>query len=224
MMSRLLLIALLTIATSEVYAQADSLKVWNKWCSKRDTLLLFVEGNNVIQVYSPTLKPSEIKLKSMDKGLRIGNPEIKGDTLTVLAMPFPEKGKTMRLAILNKKNSKQLKVVSFNYDVIPKLVARIGNIQGSEARRKDILAQSSLKILFPNSLYSYPYSIKQYTFRISTPKEIATIPVKGFLITNDIQKEINQAPDGTVFDITDIKATCPECATRTLDNIKMKIK
>ncbi len=205
-------------------AQTDSIVVWNKWCAKKDSFILFNAGNNQIQVYSPTLKPAQIKLKSLDNSLRIGKPEIKGDTLSVLAMPFPNKGKTMRLAVLHAKTSKQIKVITFRCDSIPHLVANFGKLKGSEAKRKDILAQGILTVAFPGSLYSYPYTIKGYTFKISTPKGGATIPVKGFFITNDVLKEINAAPDGTVFDITDIKATCPECAVRTLDNIKMKIK
>jgi hypothetical protein len=211
-------------ACLHLHAQSDSVRVWNKWSSKKDTALLFIAGNNLIQVYSPTLKPSEIKLKSLDKSLRIGKAEIKGDTLSVLAMPFPGKGKTMRLAIMHAKNSKQIKVVSFACDTIPKLVATVGSIRGNEAKKKDILSQVTMKISFPGSLYSYPYSIKQYTFRVSTAKGGATIPVKGFFLTNDIFKEINAAPEGTVLEFINIIATCPECGSRTLPDIKLKMK
>jgi hypothetical protein len=219
-------ISLLVFCTIGVhlFAQADDIHVSNKWCAKKDTPLLFIAGNNLVQVYGHGIKPSEIKLKSLDKSLRIGRPQIKGDTLSVLAMPFPEKGKTMRLAVQSSKNSKTLKVVNFTCDSIPQLVATIGTIKGSEAKKKDILSQMTLKIAFPNSLYSYPYSIKQYTFKISTPKGGATIPVRGFFLTNEIIKEIGDAPEGTVFDIYNIIATCPECSTRTLPPIKMKIK
>jgi len=187
-------------------------------------MLLFIEGNNVVQIYCHGSKPTDFKLKCLDAGLRIGQPEIKGDTLNVLAMPYPKKDKTMRLAILNAKTSKQIKVITFVCDTIPPLIASIGKLKGNEAKRKDILSQVAVKCSFPGSLYSYPYAIKQYTFRISSAKGSATIPVKGFFITNDVLKEINNAPDGTIAEFTDIKATCPECATRTLDNIKMKIK
>src|SRR5579872_4012183 len=106
-----------------VLAQSDSIYVRNKWCARKDTALLFIGGYNMIQVFSKSFKPGDIALRSLDKSLRIGNQEIKGDTLSVLAMPFPEKGKQMRLAILNKKNSRQLKVIDFSCDSIPPLFA-----------------------------------------------------------------------------------------------------
>lgn len=224
MLKRFLLVIIFIVSFISVFAQSDSIYVRNKWCARKDTALLFIDGNNMIQVYSAAFKPGDITVKSLDKSLRVGNPEIKGDTLSVLAMPFPEKGKQMRLAIMNKKKSKLLKVIYFSCDSIPRLLAKVGNIQAPEAKRKDILSQVAMKAYFPKSLYSYPYTIKAYTFRISTPKGGATIPVKGFFMINSVLKEISEAPDGTVMEFTDIKATCPECSTRDVQNIKLKIK
>ncbi len=206
------------------FAQTDSVRVWNKWCSSRDTMLLFSAANNTIQVCSHTLKPSEIILKPVDKTLRIGKPELKGDTISVLAMPYPSRNKPMRLAVLNAKTKKVIKTVDFYSDEVPAPVARVGNIQTTEALRKDILAQNSLKVAFPRSLYSYPYTIKQYIFKMHTAKGAATVPVNGFYLTRDILTQIKDAPEGTVIEFTDIKATCPECATRDLPNIRMKVK
>ena len=223
-MKRFLFFILLLASAQNTFAQTDSLHVWNKWCARKDTMVLFALGNNKIQVYGGGLKPADIKLKSLDQSLRIGNPEIKGDTVSVLAMPYPKQGKKMRLAVLNKKTSRPIKVIEFACDSIPKLVAQVGKITGKEAQRKDLLAQTVLKSAFPGSLYSYPYSIKQYTFKISTPKGGATIPVKGIFLTKDILQEIKDAPAGTIVEFDDIKATCPECAVRTLDDLKIKIK
>ena len=186
-------------------------------------MVLFTAANNTIQVCSHTLKPSEILLKP-DKTLRIGKPEIKGDTISVLAMPYPSHNKPMRLSVLNSKTKKVIKIVDFYSDEVPLPVARVGNIQTTEALRKDILAQNSLKVAFPKSLYSYPYTIKQYIFKIQTPKGGATIPVNGFFLTKDILAQIKEAPADTVMEFTEIKATCPECATRDLPAIKLKIK
>lgn len=223
-MKRLVALIIFCISSIYSYAQADSIHVVNKWCAKKDSLLLFIAGNNMIQVYSKTLKPADIKVKSLDKSLRIGKPEIKGDTLNVLAMPFPAKGEKMRFAVLDAKTSKQIKVVNFIADTIPEPVATFGNLKNNEAKKKDIVAQVKLNIVFPGSLYAYPYNIKGYTFKISHDKGSATIPVRGFFLINDVVKEIGAAPDGTSFEIVNIMATCPDCATRTLDNLKIKIK
>ncbi len=223
-MKRLLFFILFFSSSAASFAQADSIHVWNKWCARKDTMLLFTLGNNVIQVCSREFKPTEIKLKSLDASLRIGSPEIKGDTLSVLAMPYSNKAKKMRLAILNKKTSKQIKVVEFTCDSIPKPVAQIGKVTGKEISRSNLLAQTAMKAVFPNSLYSYPYSIRQYTFRVSTPKGSAKIPVVGVFITKDVLQQIKDAPVGTVVEFDEIKATCPECAVRTLEDLKIKIK
>ena len=222
-MKQVLLAGIACMMGIAVYAQADSVRVWNKWCSNKDTMLLFTAANNTIQLYSRTLKPSEILLKP-DKTLRIGKPEVKGDTISVLAMPYPSHNKPMRLAILNSKTKKVIRNVDFYCDEVPSPVARVGNIQTAEALQKDILAQNSLKVAFPGSLYNYPYTIKHYIFKIHTPKGGATIPVNGFYLTRDILTQIKDAPAGTVMEFTDIKATCPECATRDLGNIKLKVK
>jgi hypothetical protein len=187
-------------------------------------MLLFISGNNLIQVYSPAFKPADITLKSLDKTLRVGNPEAKGDTLSIMAMPFAHHGQKMRLAIVNNKTRKTIKTISFTCDSIPKLVARVGTISTNEAPKKTVLAQTVLKAVFPNSLYSYPYQIKYYTFKIATPTGSATLNIKGFFITKDVLQEISTAPEGTVIEFTNIKAMCPDCAIRPLNDIKIKMK
>lgn len=224
-MKKLFFIILIMAGCASAYAQADSVRVWNKWCTRRDTMLLFATANNLIQIYSPTLKAAEINVKSLDaKTLRIGEPEVKGDTISVMAMPYPAKGKKMRLAITNKKSGKIIKTINFDSDNIPPLVARVGNIQTAEASRKEILAQLSMKATFPKSLYSYPYKIKGYTFKIHSDKGAATIKINGFFITKEVLEQIKDAPGGTIAEFTDIQATCPECSPRKLDDIKLKIK
>ena len=206
------------------YGQGDSLRVWNKWCEKVDTPLLFNTANNVIQIYCVGVKPHELTVKSLDYTLKIGTPEIKGDTISVMAMPHAKAGKKMRLAILNKKTQKVLKTVVFSSDDVPAPVGRVGTIKTPDALRKEILLQTALRVAFPNSLYSFPYRIKQYTFRVKYDKTDISIPVAGFMIPREVLVEIKRAPDGAFIEFTDIKATCPECATRTLDNFKLRIR
>lgn len=206
------------------YAQDDSFYVCNKWCAKKDTLLLFNSANNVIQVYCKSMKPSQYKLKSVDKTLRIGAPEIKNDTMSVMAMPYPAKGKKMRLAILNSKTLRPIKTLEFVSDSVPTPIAQLGNLRGNELPKKNVLEQNVLKIIFPNSLYSYPYRIRSYTFKVQTPKGGATEIVNGIWINNDIIKEIGNTPEGTTIEFTNIQATCPECVVRTLPDLKIKLK
>ena len=205
-------------------AQADSFYVSNKWCARKDTLLLFNGSNNIIQIYCKGMKPAEYKLKSLDKNLRIGNTEIKNDTLLVMAMPYMGKDKKMRLNIINSKTGKVIKTLNFVSDSVPKPVAQLGIIKGGEATQKTILEQMAFKVVFPNSLYDYPYRVKSYTFKIQTSKGSATLPVSGLMVPPNVTQEIGAAPVGTVIEFTNIQATCPECVTRTLDDVKIRIK
>lgn len=205
-------------------AQTDSIYVWNKWCAKKDTLLLFYEGNNTIQVYSKGLNPKDIKLKSLDKTLRIGLPEIKGDTLSVLAMPYHGKDKQMRLAILNAKTQKPLKTLYFTADSLPAPVAQLGSIQQRESFRKTVLSQTKLRVIFPNSLYSYPYTVRQYTFTSATSRGRVNMPVANFLLPNAVLRAIGETADGDTITFTSIVATCPECASRTLADLRIRLR
>ena len=205
-------------------AQTDDVRVWNKWCSSRDTMLLFDGANNMIQVYSHTLKPAQITLKPADGSLRIGKPEIKGDTISVLAMPHPSRNKPMKLLVQNAKTKKVIRTITFYGEEVPTPVARVGTIQTPEALQKDILKQTALKVVFPNSLYSYPYTVKQYIFKIKHAKGSATIPVNGCYLTREILTQIKDAPPGTLIEFTDIKASCPECVTKSLADVKLKMK
>lgn len=206
------------------YCQKDSLYVWNQWCARRDTLLLFDGGNNTIRVYAEGRKPNTIKLKSLDKSLLIGKPEIVGDTVSVLAMPYPKKAKQMRLAILDAKTLRTIKVLNLSADSIPQPIARIGNIQGNESYKKVILSQTKLRVEFPNSLYNYPYTVKQYTLKAKTPKKNVNVVVNSFFLSMLTLKEINDAPDSTMLEFTNIKVSCPECATRVIDDVHLKIR
>lgn len=217
--------SMLAWATAQcALAQGDSLVVRNKWCSKKDSLLLFYEGNNVIEVFGKGIKPGDIKLKSLDKSLRIGLPEIKGDTLTVLAMPFKGKAKQMRLAILSAKTMKPLKTVEFAADDIPDPIVRLGIIETNEATRETIQRQTKLRMMFPNSLYSYPYHIKQFTFRTKIPRGQVNLPVNGIFINNNILRAVGETPEGDTITFANIEVSCPECATRILQDLRIRIK
>lgn len=171
------------------------------------------------------MKPTEYKLKSLDKSLRIGDAQITDDTLSVLAMPYPERDRQMRLAILNARTSKVIKTVEFVSDSIPQPVARIGNMGDvKDAAKATIVRQTKLRVVFPNSLYSYPYTVSSYTFKDSTPHGPVNYNVKTFFLTGGVIKAISEAPDSSNILFTDIKAICPECATRTLPDVKVKVR
>ena len=222
-MKQLLILLFLLTASSSVFAQKDSIYIWNKWCARRDTLLLFTASYNMIEVYSASFKPNEIYLKSLDKTLKISDEEPIGDTLTMLAMPYTTE-KPMRLAIYSKKNNRIIKTVTFNGTEVPDPKARLGYLKDTLVPRVNILAQVGLKVYFPNSLYSYPYHVKEFGFKTHYDKTDVKLSVKGHLISKDIEQAINKVPVGTVIQFTDIKVTCPECVIRLLDDYRLKVK
>jgi hypothetical protein len=186
--------------------------------------LLFPTANNIILVYSKGIKASSLVVKSLDNALKIANPEYKGDTISFMAMPYPKYGKRMRLAISSKESKKVLKTVNFGAEEAPVPVAILGNLASGQPTRKQMLAQSSLKAGFRNSLYCYPYRIKQFTFKARVGGKDITIPVKGNMITNEITNILSIAAEGTFVEFTDIKAACYECEPRVLPDLKMWIK
>jgi hypothetical protein len=187
-------------------------------------MILFATANNMIVVHSPSLRATDIKVKSLDYTLRIGTPEVIRDTLSVIAMPHAKAGKKMRLAIIDKRTEKTIKTITFLSNEVPAPVASVGNLHGAEAGREELLKQLSLKIYFPNSCYSYPYRIEQYTFFIQSAAGSATIPVTGAFLVPEVLEQIKNAPAGTTVTFKNIQATCPECGVRQLADISLRIK
>ena len=221
---RYVFILLLLLSGSMIQAQTDSIRVWNKWCSKADTALLFPTGNNVIQIYCKGMEATSLVVKSLDNALKTGTPEYRGDTISIMAMPYPKYGKRMRLTISQKGSRKVLKTVNFSAENAPVPIARLGTLTIDKPTKKEILAQNALRVGFQNSLYSYPYRIKQYTFRARVGGKEIVIPVKGFLITNEVTNILSIAAVGTFVEFTDIKAACMDCEPRVLPDLKMWIK
>ena len=220
--SLLLTLACLLCLVATTYAQKDTVMVWNQWCERQDTAVLFLAANNTISVYTPGTKAGDLVLKSLDKTLKISSQEIVADTLLVLAMPYTLE-KPMRLAISSKKTGKVLKTVYFNGATVPVPNARLGRLKDTLVPKVNVLAQVGLRVYFPNSLYSYPYHVTQYTFKTSYDKVNVSIQVKGGLISRDVEQAIKAAPVGAVLNFTDIKATCPECVTRSIPDYRVKL-
>jgi hypothetical protein len=219
-----LLWCVLSFYSTHIIAQTDSIRVWNKWCSNADTPVLFNKANNIIIIHVHNIPAGELVIKSLDNALKIAQPEVKGDTISMLAMPYPKSGKRMRLAISRKDNHKLIKTITFTGADIPAPAARLGNITTDKPAKKEILAQNYLRVFFPNSFYNYPYRVKEYTFRTRMGGKDIVIPVKGYTITKEVQNILSLIAEGTFVEFTNITATCPECDTRTLETLRLWVK
>jgi len=217
-------LVLLLLSGTPLLAQ-DDLKVWNRWCSNKDSMLLFSAAYNEINIYSHTIDLKNIILKPLDRTLKVGKVEFRKDTLAVLAMPYASGDKKMRLAIQDKKTKKTLKTITFTGTSIPAPEAHLGNLPlVQEATKKDIIAQMMLKITFPGSFYAYPYKIKQFTYGINNGKTTDSFQVTGSILPKNFVKNVFAVPTGSVLKFTGIKASCPDCGTRELEPIKITIK
>lgn len=218
----LLIITLLPALAS--FAQADSIYVWNKWSNRADTAVLFATANNVVCIYSKTHKAADLQLKSLDNALKIAPPDIKGDTISFMAMPYPKLGKKMRLTITDKQTHKVLRTVNFTSAEAPQPAARIGRINGTEIQKKDLASQKTLQVYFPNSMYCYPYFVRQYTLKARIAGKDLTATAKGPVFDKEVLRILDLAPPGTFLQFTDIKAACLDCEPRDLPELKVWVK
>jgi hypothetical protein len=210
--------------THGAMAQAPAFKVWNKWCADPDTLLLFPTGNNLIQIKCIGVHPQDLVVKSLDNALKIGLPEIKADTLSIMAMPYPKYGPRMRLAITDKKTKKVLSTVLFYGEKEPAPIARIGTIAADRVTKKELTDAGRLNVVFPESKYAYPYRIKSFTFKTRVSGKDVVLERKGGTFGTELLQIVRDAPEGTFLEFTNIKAICPECSERELHPIKLWIK
>lgn len=224
MKQKVLLFLLFMVFSSAVYAQQDTFKVWNKWCSNIDSPLLFNGAYNEIKVVVKHIPIQSVSVKSLDYALKIATPEIKGDTISFLAMPYPKGGKRMRLAIINNSTKKPLKTISFSNTEVPAPLAKLGNLMADHVTKKELFAQTQLKVYFPGSYYNYPYRVKEYTFKTRKDGKDIVLTKKGANITYDISSMVNSLPEGTYIEFTDITITCPECNDRKINTLGIWIK
>ncbi len=165
-----------------------------------------------------------LTVKSLDNALKISAPEIKGDTMFFMAMPYPKLGRHMRLAITNKLTKKVIRTVTFGAEEPPRPVAKIGKYPGPDVPKADVVAQKALRVGFANSLYCYPYLVKQYTIKTRIAGTDLMKQVKGPFFDKEVQRILELAPAGTFIIFTDIKATCPECSDRDLPELRIWLR
>lgn len=225
-MSKVLLSVILFFAGSACYAAGDSLGVVvrNKWCNHKDSVFVYDGGFNLIQVYGKDIKAGEVRIRSQNGNLRIGETELKGDTAQAIAMP-KEIDEPMKLTVVNKKTGALIKELTVYGDKLPEPRARLGNkVAGGVVDKKAVLDESYIRVYYPNSYYCYPYKVLRYTFKSKKGNVPMEKEVVGFDIPTDIKMLIKALPANGVAEFTDIMAVCPECYEKKLKNIKIVIK
>lgn len=105
-MSKFVFLAILLLFSATPSQASDEntgIVVRNRWCSNKDSLIVYEGGFNQIQVYGKDVKASEVRIRSLSSKLRIGETEIKGDTASAIAMPM-DNDEVLKLAVVNKKD------------------------------------------------------------------------------------------------------------------------
>lgn len=216
-------LALCLLCSTAVYARIDTMVVRNKWCSRTDTVVVYRDGWNMIQVFGGGTDPRSVRLKSYDADLKIGTQDVKRDTLYALAMPFATDHK-MRLAVVDKKTGRTIKDIYCIAENMPEPEAVVGFLKGNTVTKKDLLAQSLLRVVYPGSAYDYPYKILGYTFKAYRDPVSITKQVEGAFIPIEIQKIIKDLKPGRAVVFYDIIAVCPDCNSRKLKDIKLVVQ
>jgi hypothetical protein len=224
-MSKYALLVLLILSGHILYAQ-DSLKVnvRNKWCSSKDSVVVFEGGFNLIQVYGKDVDPKDIRLRSSSGKFKVGDVEVKKDTAQAMAMPMESEG-SYKLSVVSKKTGRVLKEVTVYADSLVAPRAALGyKIKGGTQDKKTILNENYLRIYYLNSTYNYPCKITGYTFKGKKGNTPMTKDVKGNEIPTDIKMLIKDMKSPEVIEFTNITAVCPECYDKTLKDIKIMVK
>lgn len=222
-MRKWFLSALCLLSFGSAWAHVDTVVVRNKWCTRTDTIELYKDGWNLLQVYGGDVVPGEVKFRSYDGDLKIGVGDVKKDTLSALAMPF-EVGKKFRIAVVEKRSGHLVKDIWCISRPLPEPAPVVGFLQGNTVTKKDLLAQSLLRVTYPGSAYCYPYKILSYSFKAYRQPASVTKQVEGAFIPLDVQKIIKDLVPGVAVVFSDIIAICPECNSRRLKDIKLVLK
>ncbi|MBS1585374.1 MAG: hypothetical protein JSS82_07480 [Bacteroidetes bacterium] len=222
-MRKWFLLGLGLLSFTRAWCHADTVVVRNKWCTRTDTIELYKDGWNLLQVYGGDVVPGGVKFRSYDGDLKIGTADVKKDTLAALAMPF-ESGKKFKIGVVEKRSGRLVKEIWCVSRPLPEPVAVVGFLQGNSVAKKDLLAQSLLRVTYPGSSYCYPYKILSYSFKAYRNPVSVTKQVEGAFISLDVQKVIKDLAPGTAIVFSDIIAVCPECNSRKLKDIKLVVK
>ena len=222
-MRKIFFLAHYLLSCAQVFARVDTMVVRNKWCTRTDTVVLYKDGWNMMQVFGGDTDPNDVRFKSLDGDLRFGAQEVKRDTLSALAMPF-ETGQKMKIAVVSKKTGRVIKEIYCITEPLPEPQAAVGFLKGNTVTKKDLLAQSLLRVTYPGSAYSYPYKILSYTFKAFREPASVTKSVDGTFIPLDVQKVVKDLKPGTAVLFSDIIAVCPDCNSRKLKDIKIVVQ
>lgn len=222
-MRKIFFLALLIFCSTHIFARVDTLVVRNKWCTRTDTIVLYKDGWNLMQVFGGGADPADLRFKSYDGELRFGAQEIRKDTLCALAMPFTTSHK-MKIAVLSRKTGRVIKELYCIGDTLPEPQAAIGFLKSNTVSKKDLLAQSLLRVVYPGSSYCYPYKILSYTFKAYRDPSSITKQVEGTFIPLDVQKVIKDLKPGAAVVFSDIIAICPDCNSRKLKDLKVVVQ
>lgn len=222
-MRKTMFLTLLVLYGSLAHARIDTMVVKNKWCTRTDTIVLYRDGWNMLQVFGGGTDPKDIKLRSYDGDLKIGRQDIKRDTLYALAMPFGTDSK-FHFAVQERRSGHVIRDVYCIVEDMPQPQASVGFLKGNKVSKKELLAQSLLRVVYPGSAYDYPYKILGYTFKAYRDPVSVTKQVEGAFIPLEIQKIIKDLKPGTAVVFSDIIAVCPDCNSRRLPDIKLLVE
>lgn len=123
-------------------------------------------------------------------------------------------------------NNKLILTRAFQIRTLTDPVPLFGNLTDSTATLQEIILNPTINVSLPNCYYNHDYRVIYFKTTILSSKGRVEVfdRTNGNRLTKDQIKSINQLKKGNKILLTEISATCPDCATRRLRDLTIIIK
>lgn len=208
-----LIIITLTLINMTAIAQTN---IQNVSLTNPDSNILYIGVDNIIKVVGldtdTTIKlvSTTGKISKWSGKFILRHTFAKSDTLWVYSS-----------------NNKILSSKVYDIKVIGNPVARLGHITDTITTVQEILTDTKINVVIPDCYYDHHFRV--ISFSVSVTNNIGDQILKQENILNNqlpdkFSKKINKLKSGDRIILSEITATCPDCALRRLNDITLTIK
>jgi len=115
----------------------------------------------------------------------------------------------------------------YDIKVIGNPIARLGHVTDTTTTVQEILIDTKINVVIPDCYYDHRFSV--LSFSVSVTNNIGDQILKQKNILNNqlpdkFNKKISKLKSGDRIILSEITATCPDCALRRLNDVTLTIK
>jgi hypothetical protein len=210
-MFRLIAIYLILINLT-TYAQTS---IQNISLTNPDLTILYVGIDNII-VFNGQEADSTIKLVSTTgQAIKWSNKFIVRHSSATTD--------TLRVYLSDKLLTSQI----YDVKIIGSPIAQLGNIKDTFTTIQEILIEPTINAVIPDCYYDHRFRVVSFSISITNKDDKQILRREGIQnnqLDEKIKKIISTLKSGDRIKLTNITATCPDCALRRLNNIDLTIK